>query len=92
MLRNTAIMIAMLLMMNGCASTINQLDAQRQLPQKPTNHLCGELMQLKSVNKSIILAELVRSHTQYIECQQAVNSWLLWYDAVNKSFSVDNKD
>ena len=58
----------------------------------PTNYVCGELTPLDKINKAIVLAELVRSHTQYVECQQTVNSWLLWYDAVNKSFSVDSKD
>lgn len=92
MLRNTVILIAMLLMTSGCGSTINQLDAQRQLPQKPTSYVCGELTPLDNINKALVLAELIKSHTQYIECQQAVNSWLLWYDAVNKSFSIDSKD
>jgi hypothetical protein len=89
MLRNTAILSAMLLMMSGCASTINQLSVQRQLPSKPNNHLCGELMTLESVDKSHILGVVAYNHAQYVDCQHAASEWQEWYKLVSESFEVD---
>ena len=88
MLRNIVIASAVLIM-TGCASTPSQLPEPRQLPARPSDYVCGELLAPENGTYAEVLRVSVHNHGLYVECQQAVNDWRDWYNKVKKSFSVN---
>lgn len=78
----TMLLVLVLLMMTGCASRIQQLPPQMNLPNSPSLQLC-EAMEVVSGEPPEELAADVRNINRYVDCQKRVFEWVGWYKEVS---------
>ena len=73
-----------LLMMVGCASKIEQLPPQMNLPNPPSIQLCEPLEPVAGEPPEELAAD-VRNIERYVDCQKKVFKWVGWYNEVEGS-------
>lgn len=69
-------------MVTGCASRIQQLPPQMNLPNSPSLQLC-EAMEVVGGESPEELAADVRNVNRYVDCQKKVFEWIGWYKEVS---------
>lgn len=74
-------------MVTGCASRIQQLPPQMNLPNSPSLQLC-EAMEVVSGEPPEELAADVRNVSRYVDCQKKVFEWVGWYRKVSKTMGA----
>lgn len=74
-------------MVTGCASRIQQLPPQMNLPNSPPLQLC-EAMEVVSGEPPEELAADVRNVNRYVDCQKKVFEWVGWYREVSKTMGA----